>query len=248
MTLLAIERMKLFSTRAPWWSIVIALALTIGFASLFAAQSGPEFPLTVSLAMQGWRFGLIVVMVLAALAVTTEYRFGTIKATFQAVPNRTAVMLAKTAVVAFLGLIIGELAAFGSLLAARILGPNADLALNSGADWRQVAGIGVVYAGAAVLAVAVGMLLRQTAGAVTLLTIWVLLAESLISVIPSIGDDIYDWLPFSSAARFLGGGGEAMGRAAAEAPLGPWASLVYFLAIVLGFLIFALVTVNRRDA
>ena len=39
-------------------------------------------------------------MVMATLAVTTEYRFGTIRATFQAVPNRTRTLLAKTTVVA----------------------------------------------------------------------------------------------------------------------------------------------------
>jgi len=39
--------------------------------------------------------GLLVIMVMAALAVTNEYRFGIIRTNFQAAPHRSAVILAK---------------------------------------------------------------------------------------------------------------------------------------------------------
>lgn len=246
MTLLAVERIKLFSTRSPWWSTFLALALTIGFAGLMASQVGPSFPLTVSMTQAGYQFGLMVVMVMAALAVTTEYRFGTIRATFQAVPNRTGVLLAKTSVVAALALVIGEIAAFGSWGVARVLAPSSDLAIATAEQWRQVAGVGLVFVGGAIFAIAVGILIRQTAGAVTLLLIWSMLVESLISLIPTFGADVQQWMPFTSAGRFLSGGGP-MG-AASEAPLGPWASLVYFFAMAVGMLIIALIAANRRDA
>lgn len=242
MTLLAVERIKLFSTRSSWWSIVVALGLTIGFATMMATQTGPEFPLSLGMTQAGHQFGLIVIMVMATLTVTTEYRFGTIRATFQAVPNRTAVMLSKTAIVSGLALLIGEVGAFGSWAAAKIVAPEADIAISSAADWRQVAGTGLVFAGGAVLAVAVGSLIRQTAGAVSLLMIWTFLVESLIALVPKIGSDIQQWMPFVSANRFLSG------SAGAEAPLGPWASLVYFLALAVAMWIIAVITVQRRDA
>ena len=241
MTLLAVERIKLFSTRSPWWCAILALGLTIGFAALFANYT--DFA-TVSMSQQGAQFGLMVVMVMAALAVTTEYRFGTIRATFQAVPGRTAALLAKTAVVAALALVIGELAAFGSWLVTQAFSPTGDLALDSAEDWRLVAGVGAVYALGAVLAIGVGTLVRQSAGAVSILILWPTLVESLVPAIPSVGPEIRRWMPFNATNHFL----SESGMGAADMPFGPWGSLVYFAVISLGVLITGLVVANRRDA
>ncbi|GAA0507241.1 ABC transporter permease [Saccharopolyspora subtropica] len=241
MTLLAVERIKLFSTRSPWWCAFLALALTIGFAAMFAHYS--DQPMSVSQTQVGYRFGLMVVLVLAALSITTEYRFGTIRATFQAVPNRTAALLAKTVVVAVVALVIGEAAAFGSLGVAGVLSPDSDLALRTLDDWRQVAGVGVVFAISAVLAVAVGALLRQTAGAVALLLLWPLLVESLVGLVPGIGDELREWMPFIAVGHFLAG---SAGDTAV--PYGPWGGLAYFAAVAVGLWVVALVVLRRRDA
>ncbi|RKT84536.1 ABC-2 type transport system permease protein [Saccharopolyspora antimicrobica] len=242
MTLLAVERIKLFSTRSAWWCAALALALTIGFAGLFASQMD-VIPLGMTQA--GYQFGLMVVLVLAALSITTEYRFGTIRATFLAVPNRTAALAAKTVLVALVALVIGELSAFGSWAVAKVLAPASDLALTTADDWRIVAGVGLVFALGAVLAVAVGALLRQTAGAVTLLLIWSLLVESLVGLIPGIGETVQKWMPFNHASNFLSG---MPADGAASMPLGPWGSLGYFAAVVLAIWVIALVVVQRRDA
>ncbi len=239
-TLLAMERIKLFSTRSPWWSTFLAIGMTVGFAALLASQSDSvTIPLLTG---PGSRFGLIVVMVMAALTVTTEYRFGTIRATFQAVPNRSVALLAKTAVVAFLALLIGEVAGFGSWAIGSMLAPQADLALDTAEAWRQVAGLGPMFALAAVLAVAVGVLLRQTAGAVTVIMLWSLLVESLIAMIPNVGMDIQEWMPFTVVERFL------KSAEFQNAPLGPWGSLAYFAAISAALLGVALAVAHRRDA
>jgi ABC-2 type transport system permease protein len=94
MTLLAVERIKLFTTRSPLWCTVIALAAMIGFAALMAGVDSAG-QVTIASTQYGYNLGLVVVMVMAALAITTEYRFSTIKATFQAIPNRTAALTAK---------------------------------------------------------------------------------------------------------------------------------------------------------
>jgi ABC-2 type transport system permease protein len=104
-----------------------------------------------------------------------------------------------------------------------------------------VAGAGLVFAVAAVLAVAVGILIRQTAGAVSLLLVWVLLAEHLVGLIPDVGQDISRWLPFMNANQFLTGEMPGM-------PFGPWGSLAYFAALAAGVLAVALVAADRRDA
>ncbi|MFD5097237.1 ABC transporter permease [Amycolatopsis thailandensis] len=243
MTLLAVERIKLFTTRSPWWCALITLAVVIGFAAIFAgAAPAGEFT-DVSNSQFGYVFGMTVIMVLAALSVTTEYRFGTIRTTFQAVPNRKSALLAKTGVVALLSLVIGEIAAFAAWGLASIMRPE-DLMLNTTAEWISVAGVGVVFALASVIAVAVGILIRQSAGAISLLLIYTLAVENLIQLIPKVGKDIYDWMPFHVADRFLTGSGPA----AANAPLSQAGSLAYFAGFALVLLIISLVVADKRDA
>ena len=52
-------------------------------------------------------------------------------------------------------------------------------------EWRQVAGVGFVYARAAIIGVAVGLLVRHTAGAVAMVLIWGLAAETVITAVPA---------------------------------------------------------------
>jgi ABC-2 type transport system permease protein len=253
MTLLAVERIKLFTTRSPLWCTLIALGVTVGFAALIAGVDN-ENPVTVASTQFGYNFGLVVVMVMAALAITTEYRFSTIRATFQAIPNRNAVLLAKTTVVALFAGLIGLVAAFGSLAISKAIKPNADLALNTAFEWRTVAGVGLVYAISAVIAVSVGSLVRHSAGAISILLIYTQLVESLVSLIPKVGDNIQKWMPFNNANKFLTGNPDLTARPVSEgpgisnAPLSPWWALAYFAGIALVFLITSLVVANKRDA
>jgi ABC-2 type transport system permease protein len=255
MTLLAVERIKLFTTRSPWWCAALTLLITIGFSALITGSTNDASFITVSSAEFGYQFGLAVIMVLAALAVTTEYRFGTIRTTFQAIPHRGAALGAKTAVVALLALVIGLLSGFGSWAMAYLIKPGGDLALNSTDDWVNVAGISVVYAFAAVIAVAVGILLRHSAGAISLLLIYNLAVESLIQLIPNIGAKIHDWMPFNVAHKFLtgtggsngGNGGEA-GPPLSTSTLSPAWALAYFAAFALVLLAIAIFVAKKRDA
>lgn len=253
MTLLAVERIKLFTTRSPLWCTLVALALTIGFAALLAGLDDNNGT-SIASTQFGANFGLMVIMVMATLAVTTEYRFGTIRATFQAIPNRTNALLAKTAVVALFSGVIGELAAFGAVGISKLIRSSADLGINTAFEWRATAGVGLVYAIAAVIAVAVGTLVRHSAGAVSLLLIYVLLVESLVGMIPTFGARTQEWLPFSMANMFLAGDPDQTGRAVNEGPpvaqagLSPWWALAYFAGFALVMLVIAIVTTNKRDA
>jgi len=252
MTLLAVERIKLFSTRSPWWCMALVVAFGVGFAALAAAFTDAQFPLSPQSTQGGANFGQYVIMVMAAIAVTTEYRFGTIRATFAAVPNRSAVLLAKTAVVALLAGLVGLISAFASWGVATLIAPGTDLAIDTAQEWRGVAGVGLLFAVSAVLAVAVGILVRQTAAAVALLLVWALVVETVVAFLPRIGDDIGPWLPFGNGGNFLTAGDDVASGAAAgfgvDYPFGPWGSLAYFAGFTLVLLAVSLVVAQRRDA
>ncbi|GAA4550947.1 hypothetical protein [Amycolatopsis samaneae] len=257
MHLLAAERIKLLSTRAPWACALLALAVTAGFAALVAGGGSESKDLpTVATTQFGYRFGLAVVLTLAALTVTTEYRTGTIHTTFQAVPRRAPALVAKAAVVAGFAFALGEVAAFGSWVACLVVAPpGADLALDSAADWTILAGTGAVYALGAVAAVGVGLLIEHSAGAVAVCVLYPLAVEDLIGAIPEVGEPVHRWLPFNAATKFLSGtGGASGGRSGGNAnilsdsPLPqPWA-LAYFAVFALVVLGAGVLSARRRDA
>lgn len=254
MSVLTVERIKLFSTRSPWWCMLVAAFLTIGLAALATGFLKPseEPQATIFITQGGAQLSRMVMMVMAALAVTTEYRFGTIRTSFQAVPQRAALLLGKTAVVAALAGIVGLIAAFGAWGIGNLFAGGADLAINSGAEWRLIAGQGPLYALSAVIAVAVGIMLRQSAGAVAILILWPLLVENLFSLIPKVGDAMTRWSPFSVGGSFLNQG-QDYGLAGANAggsqfALSPGWALLYFAGWAAALLVIALYTASKRDA
>jgi ABC-2 type transport system permease protein len=253
MSVIAVERIKLFSTRSPWWCMIVAAVLSIGLSALFLgltpADQKPHS--TIMDSQGGAQLSLMVMMVMAALAITTEYRFGTIRTSFQAVPQRAALILGKTFVVATLAGVVGLVASFGAWAVGNLVNTSADLSVNTAAEWRMLAGRSLIFALSAVIAVAVGLLIRQSAGAIAILLVWPLLLEQLVQLIPKVGDDLNKWAPFSMANSFLFQGqqaGPGPAREAATYALGPWWALLYFAGWAAVLMTIALVSASRRDA
>ena len=124
----------------------------------------------------GVYLGQIAVVVLAALAVTTEYGADTMRVTLAAYPRRGIVFAAKATVVMALVLGAGALGVLGSLAAGRIalpgrrfVGDNAvpPLSLADGPTLRAAIGT-VLYLGLiALLSLGVAMIVRHTAAALS---------------------------------------------------------------------------------
>src|SRR6478736_1259434 len=177
MSLIAAERIKLASTRSPWWcaGLAVASTVTLSMVAAFATARDSLAPVTVATTQMGYTLGMAVVMVMAALAVTTEYSVGTIRTTFIAMPHRGHALAAKTVVVAVLGFLIGLVISLSSWAIGLLVLPDADLALTGGTQWRQVGGVALVYAVAVV-------------------------------VIPGVGEAARPFLPFQAAKQFLSAG------------------------------------------
>lgn len=239
----AAERIKLMSTRSPWWCAALAVAGVIGLVALFVLTAPADAEVgSIGVNNPFLQFALVLTLVMATVSVTSEYRFGTIRTTFQAVPTRATDLLAKAAVVAVAGGVVGLAAGFGGWATVWVLQAGEGVSLSTPDEWRAVAGAGLVFAAGAVLALAVGVLIRQTAGAVSLLLVWTLLLENLVALIPEVGEKIQGWMPFVNAGNVLSavdGGG---------LPLSPWGSMAYLAAIALGMLVVATVVAQRRDA
>ncbi len=250
--LLSVERIKLFTTRSPYWCLLGALAAGL-LVSLLISTVDSGNQASTYLSQRGMSLGMMIIMVLAALAVTTEYRFGTIRTSFLAVPRRIQVLGAKTVVVAALAAgmgLITSLASFG--LMKLIAGGNTQrqIELSTGADWRMVVGWAALFATAAVIAVSIGTLLRHSAGAISIVLLWPLMIENLVLLIPNVGAKVHPWLPFTAGDSFVSPppGTQVFDQTIASGGPTPIEGLLVFIGTAVVLWVFAAVVLRRRDA
>ncbi|MET9201100.1 ABC transporter permease [Gordonia sp. NPDC003585] len=238
------ERIKLMSTRSPYWCVAIVAVLGLGLAALISS-GGPVDELTdnpANVYLLGVnQFGLAVLLIMAVLGITTEYRFGTIRLSFEATPRRWQVLVAKGVVFAIVGLVVTFVICLLGLVIAKLFAGD-DFDLTSSDAIRQLWGTPIFIALAMLIGVAVGALIRQTAGAVTIVLVWTLLVETVvIPLLPKVGEPVVPFLPFTNGWRFLTGD-------TGDFHWNIYGSLVYFALVALVILGAAIAVVNKRDA
>ena len=245
------ERIKLSTTRSPLWTAAAVAVLSIGLAALQGANAYGAAPLPPEKAATGVAvFGVPVLMVLAAMTVTGEYRSGMIRTTFMATPDRTLVLVAKAVVAGVFSGLYTALMVIGSLLAAGMAAPplvgiESHLSLAAAETWHTVGAIALVGVLTAVLGVGAGALLRHSAGVVAVLLMWPLVAEPILGNLPNIGSEVGPYLPFGNAFLFTR---VQWLYPVYDMPWGELGSLLYFAAVVAAVFVAAIVVVNRRDA
>lgn len=179
---LASEWVKLTTLRSTYLTIALGIVLSIGTSALVALAVGNSFdgggigtaeevvaePIITS--MVGNIFTIIVFSVFGVLVASSEYSSGMIRLTLTATPRRGRVLLAKLLLVIGTTMVFGVVTVVGMFLVGQaILGaygmPMTDL---GDADARRmVLGLGVVTPFFAIVGMALGVILRSTAGAIT---------------------------------------------------------------------------------
>ncbi|MGI5324100.1 ABC transporter permease subunit [Actinomadura nitritigenes] len=226
----------------------IAPAVVQGLLGTGTPSSSLPFGLTVA---------LIVVIVVATMFITAEYRRGLIRVTFAAVPCRRRVLVAKAVVIGAVAFVIAAVAAAAAIpLGEHVLRANGAYVFPVGAltVLRVITGTAALAAVSAVAVLAVGTIARKSAAAVAGGVVVFVLP----SIIGSIGSgDAVEWLyRLTPAAGFSVL--QALPRSAqvdypytfanGYYPLAPWAGLGVLTAwAALAFGI-AAVLLRRRDA
>ncbi|MGY1742441.1 MULTISPECIES: hypothetical protein [unclassified Blastococcus] len=169
--LLAGAGVRLRSVRSTWWCTAAYLVVVGGFGWLAAAgtPTSARADVAVGVALTGFGFGQLVLVVLGVLAVSAEFGTGSAVSALVAVPRRTAWLAATTTVVAaWTALLSAALAVLCAVAARALVAVPGGVSLTDPAVLRvlglQVAGAVLV----AVLSVGLGTLLRSTAGGVGL--------------------------------------------------------------------------------
>jgi hypothetical protein len=200
---------------------------------------------------------LIVLIVIAALYITAEYRRGLIRTTLTAIPRRGQVLGAKAIVIGAVGFMIGAVAAaIGVPLGGHFLAENGAYVFpaTTAIEARIVIGCGIVTGLTAVAVLALGVMLRRSAAAVTAGIIVFVLpyiigstlsggAETwLFRLTPAAAFSILSALPRSSVVSY------PYTFANGYYPLAPWAGLAVLAAWTVAALGAARWLLDRRDA
>ncbi|WP_327731815.1 ABC transporter permease [Streptomyces sp. NBC_00487] len=198
------EWAKFWSLRSSWITLGVALVLLVLFGAIASytyspdvtTDAGPPGPGSgggdaVSLALTGVTFASLAVGVLGVLLSAGEYSTGMIRSTLAAVPRRLPVLWSKSAVIGVIALALttlGALAAF-QLGVPGLDGEKISLSLGDDGVLRSLAGAGVYLGLVAVFGVALGVLLRSSAGAIAALVGILLILPGLATLLP---DSWYD--------------------------------------------------------
>lgn len=210
------EWTKLHSLRSTRWSLLVAVVLTIGLPSLFASvlssrwgHLGPgeradhaRHPLEVATA--GVNLSQLAIAVLGVLVITGEYSTGMIRSTFVAVPKRLPVLWAKTGVYALVvaALMVPSVLA-GYFASQAILNRHHILQapLSEQGVARAVFGAALFLVLVGVFALAIGAIVRNTAGGIATFAAVFFVIPPLMNILPSNWNNaISQYLP-SNAGR-----------------------------------------------
>lgn len=163
------EWTKLWSVRSTWWATAAYVLVVLATGGLAAAGTDTEesAEAAVQTALVGFGFAQLVLLVVGVLAVSAEFASGSAVATFAAVPRRTRLLLAKTAVVVTWSVLLSAVLAALCFLAARTLTAVPGGISPSDPEVLRTLGLQLLATAlVGVLGVALGAVLRSTAGAV----------------------------------------------------------------------------------
>jgi len=248
------EWTKLRTQPGALWSLLSAVILVVAFGILYsllrvarpphgAAAAASFDPTLVSLA--GVQLAQIAAGVLGVLLITSEYATGLIRTTLAAVPRRLPALWGKAAVLTAAVVAVSVPAAVAVFLAGQaILGrQHLSVSLGDPGVARAVIGSALYLAVAGLLGLALGALLRSTAGGIAALFGLLFAVPILVGFLPgSLSDEIGKYLPGTAGLAVTAVHPDPV------TSLGPWTGFGVFCAYAVVLLGVAAVRMRRGDA
>jgi ABC-2 type transport system permease protein len=163
------ELTKAYTVRSTWWSLLVAVVLSVGLAALISLSlrdnpvrgTGEWDP--VAMGYLGLTMGLVVLVVFGVMVVSAEFTSGTIRASLAAVPRRGVFFTAKALAVTVIATVVAVPTAFAAFFAAQAVLGERGVSLGEPEVLRAVLGAAAYLALMCVFATGVAMMLRSTA-------------------------------------------------------------------------------------
>lgn len=231
------ELLKLRTIRSPLIAVasvpVIAAMVTVVNFGAAGNQGNPPLggdSLSRALAAPVSVVTLVALM-LGVLAVAGEYRHQTITTTFLASPRRQEVLAAKLVAHALLGAAVGVLSIAAAVAVAVPWLRGSGVALHVGTEVLRIALAAVVSSALhGALGVSIGALLRNPTAAASVVLLWLLAGERLLSTLLG-STGVARWLPAAAGRALVHVGHSSEGLGAAVA-----ASVLVFYVGALAFI------------
>jgi len=246
------EWTKIRSVRSTMWSLLAFVVVAIGFSALVATvisntwNDPGSHPNHVELVTEpraeqdrgrvGYQLDVIVI--------SSEYSTGAIRSSLLAVPRRIPMLAAKAGVFALLDLVVSAVTVFAVFfITTAILRSHVSITLSQPGITRACIG-GILYLTVlGLFALAIGGLIRHTAGAIASVIALVLVIPPLIGLIPgTIANHIHGYLPTVA--------GQLIGQSSQQPAdvLSPWQGFAVFCAWTAVLLVACGYLLIRRDA
>ena len=243
---LACEWTKFRAVRTTYWTLLVAAATPIGFSAFiaFALSSAAKGPAPDPLlpGLLSLEYAVLAVSVLGVLTFSSEYSTGLIRTTFAAVPRRRVVLAAKAAVAGAVTLAAGEVVAFVSFFATQAVlhGHHQGVSLSRPGVPGAVLAEGILLSVCALLGVALGAIIRHTAGGIAAAVALIVL-PSVTVLLPAPWNDRIGRFTLLEAAR------QVTALHPATTLFAPAISLLVLLAWPAAALLAAALLITRRD-
>jgi ABC-type transport system involved in multi-copper enzyme maturation permease subunit len=248
------EWIKLAGLRSTRITLLVSFLVMAGIGMIGAAVTVSQWPTmsaadrsgfdAVGVVLSGYQFAQLAVGVLGVLVVSNEYSSGMIRATLAAVPRRLPVLWAKAGVFTVITLVTMTAAAFISFAGGMALlsGQHLQVALSAPGVTRAVIGAGLYLAVVGLLGVALGALLRNTAGAIAAVV-------GLLMVLPLISSLLGTWFT-THIGPYLpsNAGGSLVHVQHGTNTLSPWTGFAVMCGYAVAALALAAWALRRRDA
>ena len=253
------EWTKIRSVRSTLWTLIAAVVVIVGFTALItwitvANWTGPHAaardaraildPTSIIFGASVY-LGQLAIAVLGVLVVTTEYSTGVIRASLLAVPRRYAMLAAKVVVFTVVMFILAEVIAFGSFfVGSAILHSRVQVSLSTHDVLRATFGAGLYLVGYGLFALAIGVLVRHTAGSISIAVGVAFVLPILTGLLPdtSFYNHLNAYLPQQAGSQVY------LVRPAGVQLLSAWQGFGVLFIWVAVLLAIGAVLFNRRDA
>lgn len=250
------EWIKFRTLRSTIWTLAIAVLLMVGVALLFAfgvkSSAGQIDAPGASIVTVGYYFGQLTLVVLGVLVISGEYSTGMIRSTFASVPTRLPTLWAKAIILAVSSFLVGIVSvAISYLVTLPILAPlHLVPDLGDREAVRIMVGSALYLTAMALLALAIGALLRHSAAAIASVLGLVLVVENVFQIPLTFFQKVSPFLPSTAGARLMMPQEQidALAQTTKGAILSPWQGYAVLLVWVVVIMTVAVVLMKRRDA
>lgn len=249
---IASEWIKFRTLRSSWITMGVAVAALALLGLLIGVVTNANWSHldpdraarfnAVDTSLAGVNFAQLAIAVLGVLIISGEYGTGMIRSSLGAVPRRLPVLWAKVIVFGAATLVLMEIAAFAAFWLGQaglgVHGTN----LSAPGALRAVVGTGLYLTVVAVLSVALGFIVRSTAGGISAVVGLLLVLPGIMNVLPqSWQDHISPYLPSNSGAAITTVQPD-------PGTLAPWTGFTVFCLYAIVAVIVSAVLLDRRNA